>query len=225
MTHLTLISTQTCPYVQRAAIVLREKGVAFDIQYVDLQNKPDWFLAISPLGKVPVLKIERAGEPDAILFESLVILEYLEETADGPKLHPADPLAKARRRGWMEFGNTLMGDMRKVVQATDEAELAKASAVLADKLKRVDPEMTGPLFAGEAFSAVDAVFAPMFRELDLAERLNGRKLVECSARIGAWREALAARDSVRQAVPADFGDRYLARMQERGFKLVGQAAA
>ncbi|WP_091737506.1 glutathione S-transferase family protein [Phenylobacterium immobile] len=223
MTHLTLISTQTCPYVQRAAIALREKGVAFEIQYVDLQNKPDWFLAISPLGKVPVLRIDRPGEPEAILFESMVILEYLEETADGPKLHPADPLAKARRRAWMEFGNAVMGDMRQVVQAGDDAALAKASATLGAKLKRVEDEMVGPLFAGEAFCAVDAVFAPMFRELDLAERLNGRKLVDCSAKIMAWREALAERPSVRQAVPTDFGDRYLARMKERGFRMVAAA--
>jgi glutathione S-transferase len=224
MTQLTLISTLTCPYVQRAAIALREKGVAFDIQYVDLQNKPDWFLAISPLGKVPVLRINRPGEPEAILFESMVILEYLEETADGPKLHPADPLAKARRRGWMEFGNVVLGDVRKVVQAADDAELAKAAAVLGAKLTRIDAEMTGPLFAGEAFSAVDAVFAPPFRELDLAESLTGRRLVDCPPKVVAWRKALAERASVQQAVPADFGDRFVSRMKERGFQLVAAVA-
>lgn len=224
MPHLTLISTATCPYVQRAAIALREKGVTFDIQYVDLQNKPDWFLAISPLGKVPVLRIDRDGEPEAILFESMVILEYLEETAGGPKLHPADPLAKARRRAWMEFGDVVMGDMRKLVQAADAAEEAQAAAVLAAKLARVGEEMEGPLFAGKAFSAVDCVFAPLFRELDLAERLTGRTLVECPPKVAAWRAALAARDSVQKAVPPDFAERYLQRMRERGVAMVGRAA-
>lgn len=59
MNKLTLISFPTCPFVQRAVIALNEKGVDFDVIYIDLANKPEWFLEISPLGKVPVLKVER----------------------------------------------------------------------------------------------------------------------------------------------------------------------
>ena len=72
---LRLISHDLCPYVQRAAISLSEKGVNFERTYIDLANKPDWFLAISPLGKTPVLLAD-----DVPIFESAVILEYLEET-------------------------------------------------------------------------------------------------------------------------------------------------
>ena len=75
-THLKLISHKLCPYVQRAVIALTEKGVPFERIDIDLANKPDWFLKISPLGKTPVLQV---GEPP--IFESAVILEYLEETA------------------------------------------------------------------------------------------------------------------------------------------------
>jgi glutathione S-transferase len=50
-----LVSHHLCPYVQRAAIVLTEKGVSFKRTLIDLDNKPDWFKAISPLGKVPLL--------------------------------------------------------------------------------------------------------------------------------------------------------------------------
>ena len=53
--RLKLISHKLCPYVQRAVIALSEKGVAFERIDIDLANKPDWFLAISPLGKTPVL--------------------------------------------------------------------------------------------------------------------------------------------------------------------------
>jgi glutathione S-transferase len=77
---LTLVSHYLCPYVQRASIVLSEKGVAFERHYIDLAAKPDWFLRISPLGKVPLLAVPQAGLDDAILFESAVICEYLEET-------------------------------------------------------------------------------------------------------------------------------------------------
>src|SRR6185369_12034073 len=84
METLTLVSHHLCPYVQRAAIALAEKGVAFERVTVDLANKPDWFKALSPLGKTPVLKV---GE--TAIFESAVILEYLEETQPNP-LHPSD---------------------------------------------------------------------------------------------------------------------------------------
>ena len=56
---LKLISHKLCPYVQRAVIALNEKGVPFERIDIDLANKPDWFLKISPLGKVPVLRRHR----------------------------------------------------------------------------------------------------------------------------------------------------------------------
>ena len=69
---LTLISHKLCPYVQRAVIALNEKGVPFERIDIDLGNKPDWFLKISPLGKVPVLRVASA-EGEVALFESNVI--------------------------------------------------------------------------------------------------------------------------------------------------------
>jgi glutathione S-transferase len=88
---LTLISHKLCPYVQRAVIALTEKGVPFERIDIDLANKPDWFLKISPLGKVPVLLVETAGG-EVALFESNVICEYIEDTQAGAKLHPRDAL-------------------------------------------------------------------------------------------------------------------------------------
>src|SRR5258708_21466022 len=95
--RLRLISHKLCPYVQRAVIALTEKGVAFERIDIDLANKPAWFLAISPLGKTPVLQVR-----DTAIFESAAILEYLEETESKP-LHPADPLSRAEHRSCIAF--------------------------------------------------------------------------------------------------------------------------
>jgi len=57
MPALKLFSHHLCPYVQQARIVLGEKSINHDLAFIDLANKPDWFLAISPLGKVPVLLV------------------------------------------------------------------------------------------------------------------------------------------------------------------------
>ena len=107
---LKLISHKLCPYVQRAVIALNEKGVPFERIDIDLANKPDWFLKISPLGKVPVLLVETA-DGEVALFESNVICEYIEETQGGAKLHPRDALERAQHRAWMEFGSTILSEL------------------------------------------------------------------------------------------------------------------
>src|ERR1700679_1488997 len=90
MTKYLLVSFKTCPWVQRSAIVLREKKVAFEFRHIEQDNRPDWFLAISPHKKVPVLRVDDRDS----LFESNAIVEYLDETI-APRLHPADPVARA----------------------------------------------------------------------------------------------------------------------------------
>ncbi len=113
--RLKLISHKLCPCVQRAVIALTEKRVTFERIDIDLANKPDWFVAISPLGKTPVLQVG-----DVPIFESAVILEYLEETQPRP-LHPTDPLRRAEHRAWIEFGSTVLNDIAGFYAASDEA--------------------------------------------------------------------------------------------------------
>src|SRR3954471_21639055 len=93
-----LCSFKTCPWVQRAAIVLRAKNVPYEITYIDRNKRPDWFLAVSPHSKVPVLMIDGKQA----LFESNAIAEYLEETAS-PRLHPEDAIERARNRAWTDY--------------------------------------------------------------------------------------------------------------------------
>ncbi|MGB3335960.1 MAG: glutathione S-transferase family protein [Devosia sp.] len=223
-TKLTLISFPTCPFVQRAVIALKEKNVTFEVVYIDLANKPDWFLAISPLGKVPVLKVERDGHEPAIVFESAVILEYLEETATGARLHPEDALERAQHRSWIEFGSQLLGDLWKLSAAKDDAELATARQGLVSKLERLESVVTGPFFAGEQFSLVDAVFAPAFRQLDALETVASIGVTAALPKVSAWRVALASRPSVRDAAPTDFVDLYLRRLRDNDAQVLKVAA-
>ena len=98
MTKYMLVSFKTCPWVQRSAIVLREKKVEFELRHIEPDNRPDWFLAISPHKKVPVLRIDDVVS----LFESNAINEYLDETI-APRVHPEDPIARAINRGWTDY--------------------------------------------------------------------------------------------------------------------------
>lgn len=214
MSQLTLVSHHLCPYVQRAAIALLEKGVPFHRVMVDLAAKPHWFTAISPLGKVPLLRVPRPDGGEAVLFESAVICEYIEETQPGPALHPGDPLERARHRGWMEFGSAILGDIWGLETAVDPDLFETKRCALRDKLARVEATLTaGPFFAGEAFSLVDAVFAPIFRYFDLFDRIADLGAFERLSGVTAWRRALADRPSVRDAVDGDYGRRLQAFLE------------
>jgi glutathione S-transferase len=215
-----LISHKLCPYVQRAVIALTEKGVAFERIDIDLANKPDWFVAISPLGKTPVLQVG-----DYAIFESAVILEYLEETQLSP-LHPADPLRRAEHRAWIEFGSTVLNDIAGFYAAPDEATFKARTSQLAQRFARLEARVAAaPWFDGENFSLVDAVFAPVFRYFDVFDEIADFAILAAKPKLRRWRKALAARPSVRTAVSADypallrdFLDRrnsWLARLQSR----------
>jgi glutathione S-transferase len=196
---LKLISHKLCPYVQRAVIALSEKGVAFERVDIDLANKPDWFLKLSPLGKTPVLMVG-----DAAIFESAVILEYLEETEPKP-LHPSDPLRRAEHRAWIEFGSTVLGDIAGFYAASDEAAFKAKTAQLAQRFARLESRgVAAPWFDGAEFSLVDAVFGPVFRYFDVFDEIGDFGILEGKPKLARWRSELAARPSVRTAVGADY---------------------
>lgn len=196
---LHLISHALCPYVQRAAIALAEKGVAFLRTDIDLASKPDWFLAVSPFGKTPVLLVDGAA-----IFESAVILEYLEETEPNP-LHRPAPLDRARDRAWIEFGSAILNDIAGFYAAPDPAVFSARSAALRERFRRVEGELgEGPFFAGTRFGLVDVAFAPVFRYFDVFDAIGDFGILAGLPRVEAWRRALAGRASVRAAVSPDY---------------------
>jgi glutathione S-transferase len=198
-TKLKLISHKLCPYVQRAVIALTEKVVPFERIDIDLANKPDWFLRISPLGKTPVLQV-----CDRAIFESAVILEYLEETQQRP-LHPADPLTRAEHRAWIEFGSALLSDIAGFYAAKDEASFKAKAAQLSERFARLEAHVAAaPWFDGERFALVDAVFGPVFRYFDVFDEIADFAILADKPKLKRWRSSLAQRSSVRAAVSPDY---------------------
>jgi glutathione S-transferase len=216
--QLTLVSHLLCPYVQRAAIALLEKDVPFERIVIDLAQKPDWFLEISPLGKVPLLRVPQPNGKEAVLFESNVICEYLEETQPGPRLHPEDPLARAEHRAWMEFGSAILADLWGYETTRDADVFEQKRQALVAKFQRVETALTalpnGPYFAGARFSLVDAVFAPIFRYFDVFDQISDSHIFDKTPKVRAWRRALSERPSVRHAVVPEYAQHLRAFLQK-----------
>jgi glutathione S-transferase len=198
-----LCSFKTCPWVQRAAIVLQAKQVPYDITYIDRDRRPEWFLAVSPHSKVPVLMID--GK-DA-LFESSAIAEYLDETV-APRLHPEDPLARARNRAWTDYVPTFAGAISGAAYSDTEAEFAARAAKIAEPFGKLEEALArrahdGPCFNGTNFSLVDAAYAPFLQRYTFMNRLRPLGIIEKFPRLAAWRDALLAMPAVRASTVPD----------------------
>lgn len=203
MPRFRLISHKLCPYVQRAVIVATEKGIPFERVDIDLANKPDWFLAISPTGKVPVLEVTDDDGHSRTLFESAVIAEYLDEIS-GDRLLPSDALERARQRAWIEFASAMLNDLGQLYSAATAERFEAARATIERRLSSLEPEIAGLWFAGRDFGLVDAAFGPVFRYFDVFDWRLGQPTVTRPERVAAWSASLAKRPSVRTAVADDY---------------------
>lgn len=203
MAKLMLCSFKTCPWVQRAAIVLREKKVEYDITYIDRDNRPAWFLAISPHSKVPVLQIDGRDS----LFESNAIAEYLEETVE-PRLHPADPIARARNRAWTDYVPTFASAVSACAYSNSEDELKERAAKIPGPFGKLDDALAkrgndGPYFNGSKLSLVDAAYAPFLQRYTFTDRLYPLGIIEKYPHLMAWRDALLSAPAVKASTVPD----------------------
>jgi len=204
MPQLTLISFDACPFVQRAAIVLQEQKRPYELNYIDLRNKPDWFLEISPNGKVPVLKVG-----DDPIFESAVILEYLDDTAETGRLLPEDPLQRARHRMWISYISNIMGKAWQLQAAGEEDKVRALAGEIRGHFEELARNLgEGPMWGGQTYTMVDAAIAPILQRLTWAEILEpSLGLFEGLPTIATWRDTLLARPSTNAAIVPDLEQR------------------
>lgn len=198
-----LISFELCPFVQRSIITLKEKNVDFDVKYIDLANKPDWFLKISPLGKVPVLRIG-----NEVLFESAVINEYLDEV-NPPSMHPKDPLKKAHNRAWIEFGSGILVSQYQMSLAENKEAFWEKKKEIAGKLARVEEQISRKYFNGDDFCLIDAAYAPVLVRLSILDKTVSLGFFDDVPKVRAWADTLIAMESVQKSVPENFENKFL----------------
>jgi glutathione S-transferase len=214
MTKYLLVSFKTCPWVQRAAIVLREKKINFEFRHIEPDNRPDWFIAISPHKKVPVLRIDELVS----LFESNAIAEYLDETI-APRLHPEDPLVRAVNRAWTDYLPTFASLVTAVAYADTKADYDSAAAGIPlpfERLERaLEKQGSGPFFNGARYSLVDAAYAPFLQRYFFLDRVQRLGHIEKFPRLQAWGAALVGRASTHSFAEPELEAMYRDNLRRR----------
>jgi glutathione S-transferase len=193
--QLELISTRRCPFVQRSIITLNHKGIEHQMTFIDLDAPPDWFKEISPFGKVPLLRVDN----DAVIFESAVINEYLDDITPG-QLHPDDALQRALNKSWIEFGGNCCSLTFQIMTTTDRQSFDDLIDKLTANLGRVEKALgDGPFFNGEKFALIDAAYAPIFIRLDIFRELLDLQFTDKLPKVHAWQDRLLALPEVQKA--------------------------
>ena len=158
---MILYSGTVDPYSHRCRIVLYEKGMDFQVNDVDLTNKPEDLAIINPYNTVPVL-VER----DLVLEQANIINEYIDERFPHPQLMPADPVMRGRARLFLHNFEKELFDHIPAIESTDELVATKARNTVRDNLTMLIPILTRQQYLmGDDFSMLDVSIAPLLWRL------------------------------------------------------------
>ncbi len=199
---MKIVSFKICPFVQRVTALLEAKNITYDLEFISLSNKPQWFLDISPNGQVPVL-ITDHGKP---LFESDAIVEYIEEAypALQPELSPED---KATNRAWSYLASKNYLLQCSAQRSPDEDTLKKRCQKLGQDFDKIEKQLgETPFFGGETIGMVDVAWLPLLHRADIIERRSGCDFIGNRPKLRNWQNQLMGTGLAEKSVASDFED-------------------
>ncbi|MEM8686074.1 MAG: glutathione S-transferase family protein [Pseudomonadota bacterium] len=197
---MKVISFKICPFVQRVTALLEAKDIPYQIEFISLSEKPEWFLDMSPNGQVPVLITDEGRA----LFESDAIVEYLEEAY--PALQPGlSPEDRAINRAWSYLASKNYLVQCGAQRSPDEDALQERSARLGQAFDRMEAQLgEGPYFGGEMLGMVDIAWLPLLHRADIVFQHSGYDFVGARPRLKAWQGRLLRDDLAARSVAPDF---------------------
>ncbi|GFR70611.1 glutathione S-transferase omega-1 [Elysia marginata] len=157
---LRIYSMRFCPYSHRARLVLNHKKIPFEVVNINLKSKPDWYLAINPLGTVPALQID-----DKVITDSVAAAEWLDDVYTESRLQPSDPYRRALDRVLLEYISKFYGSFRDALKSTDPTTLQTNIEETKKHLQFYEEKLKargeGPFFGGSKPCMFDLLFWPM----------------------------------------------------------------
>lgn len=202
---IKVVSFKICPFVQRVTAALEAKNMSYEIEYISLKDKPQWFLDISPNGQVPVLITDNG----TALFESDAIVEFIEDEF-GPVEAGISNEQRALDRAWSYLGTKQYlpqcGAMSSATQNTLVERIEKLSKAFA----KAEQQIVGPMFKGEELSNVDIAWLPLLHRSYIIQSRTCFDMLEGFPKVQVWRKALMDTGLVEKTVSDDFEQAFTA---------------
>lgn len=159
---MTLFSNPTCFFSHRARLVMAEKSISMDVVDVDGVNLPEDLLDLNPYHSVPTL-VDR----DLVLYDSRVIIEYLDERFPHPPLMPVDPVTRAQfRLALFRIEKDWYSQAEQIENAADKRQATRARKILTESITAsAQVFAVKKFFLSDEFSLVDCSIAPVLWRL------------------------------------------------------------
>ena len=214
---MKIVSFKICPFVQKTIAVLELKQAAYEVEYVSLHDKPDWFLQASPHGQVPILILDQG-----VLFESGPITEFVDETCGDVRLHPSDPFEKARNRAWIELAARYYLVQCRTQRSPDSAQLETNRAELSDAFEKIEAVLgEGPYFRASRLSLVDTAWFVLLHRAHIIEECAGVDFLEDFPKTKSWQQELLGVEALTKSAPAGFIEEFMNFYLHEGTHLGG----
>ncbi|MEM9092138.1 MAG: glutathione S-transferase family protein [Cyanobacteria bacterium P01_F01_bin.53] len=202
---LRIVSFKICPFVQRVTAALEAKEVPYNVEYINLKDKPQWFLDISPTGQVPVL----VTESGTALFESDAIIEYIDEL-NGPLETDLSAEQKALDRAWSYQASKHYLTQCSAMRSGDKATLLERSAKLGKLFAKAENQLSdGRYFKGNALSKVDIAWLPLLHRAAIIEKQACFDFLENYPKVKQWQSELLKTGLAKKSVADDFTEAFV----------------
>ncbi|MDN2483632.1 glutathione S-transferase family protein [Vibrio agarivorans] len=217
---IKIVSFTICPFVQRVTAALEARNLPYEIEYISLKEKPQWFLDISPNGQVPVM----VTESGVSLFESDAIVEFIEDEY-GPLEQGVSNEQKALDRAWSYLGSKNYLPQCGMMSSKDEQTLLERESKLRQALGKVEKQLSGEslFFISDSLSNVDIAWLPVLHRAAIIEQATCHDLLRDLPKVKAWQKALLNTGLAEKSVSEDFVEKFKAFYLQGTFLGEGKA--
>lgn len=198
---LKVVSFKICPFVQRVTAALEAKQIPYEIEYISLKDKPQWFLDISPNGQVPVM----VAESGTALFESDAIIEYIEDEY-GPLEQDVTNEQRALDRAWSYLGSKHYLPQCGTMGSKDKATFKERAEKLIKAFQKAEKQLSGEtkFFKSDQLSNVDMAWLPLLHRAAIVKAHSGYDFLCGLPNMQTWQKNILESGLVEKTVSEDF---------------------
>ncbi|CAH0524325.1 glutathione S-transferase family protein [Vibrio hippocampi] len=198
---IKIVSFKICPFVQRVTAALATKQIPFEIEYISLRDKPQWFLDIAPNGQVPVM----ITESGTALFESDAIIEYIEDEY-GPVEQDVTNEQHALDRAWSYLGSKHYLAQCGAMSSKNQQTFEERSDKLIKAFKKSEDQLSGATryFKSDVVSNVDIAWLPLLHRAAIVKARTGYDFFCGLPKMQAWQQNILQSGLIDLTVSEDF---------------------